>query len=136
MKKQTIIFFIVLLINTIAFAEQRTSIEEKNVYSGKTILITFSKEEQLKHRIFQLIDYFDSENNIAKRIYTNTESVSHENGMKEQIQYYTDNIVTKYEMSFTDDYYNINGYNRLIEEVEAILPILLRHGDFACCLKL
>jgi hypothetical protein len=104
---------------SIAFAEQRTTIEKQNVYGGKTILITLDEEEQLRYRVLQIIDYFDSENNITKRIYTNTESVSNENGVKEQIEYYTDNIVTKYEMSFTDDYYNINGYNRLIEEVSA-----------------
>ncbi len=100
------------------FAERVTVIEDQNSYNGKTYLIIFDEEEQKRATASQLIEYFDSENIIVKRIYTSTKTVCDETGIIEQIQYYQNNTLIKYEMLFTDDYNNVYGYNRLIEEVD------------------
>jgi hypothetical protein len=116
--KYLLIFAVVLLSCTKTnIAGQNNIIEEINIYGGKTIEETINDDEISEVIYTRLLKYYDSNGDVVKIVYELKNEIIISTGIKEQVQYYTNSNIEKYEMFFTDEYYNIYGFNRLIEEV-------------------
>jgi hypothetical protein len=98
-------------------AGQNIIIEKMNIYGGKTIE-EINRSDELSEVIYtKLIRYYNSNEEVVKIVSVLKNEIIISTGMKEQIQYYENNNIVKYEMLFSDEYYYIYGFNRLIEEV-------------------
>jgi hypothetical protein len=99
------------------FPEGRNIVEEINIYGGRTIEQILDDSERTNYS--RLLLYYDSGNNIVKQIFELTDEITDKTGIKTQINYYRNNLIEKYEIFLTDDFQNLYGFNRLIEEVNA-----------------
>jgi hypothetical protein len=96
---------------------QNNIIEEMNIYGGKTIEEINNSEEMSEVIYTRLVRYYNSNEEVVKIVSELKNEIIISTGIKEQIQYYENNNIVKYEMLFSDEYYNIYGFNRLIEEL-------------------
>jgi hypothetical protein len=117
MKKLLMIFISFNILSNV-FSEQIDIVEGLNLYGGETIEQIYNEQEQRSTNYSKLIQYFDSNNRIVKGIIIITEALAISSGIKEQIQYYINDKIEKYEMFFMDDYKNIYGFNRMVEEID------------------
>ena len=111
--------FILVIMHCVfdVFPEERNILEEVNIYGGRTVEHILDDSERTRANYSRLIQYYDSGNNIVKRIYELTDERTDRTGIKTQINYYRNNFIEKYEMFLSDDFKNLHGFNRLIEEV-------------------
>ena len=116
--KNILAFFLIVLCCVInIFSEESNIIERMNVFGGITVERIYSDIESAKTNYSKLIEYYDSERKIVKRLFESTGIVTGRTGIKIQINHYRNDIIEKYEMFFSDEYKNVHGFNRLIEEI-------------------
>jgi hypothetical protein len=117
MKRLCFVCFFVLCIILTVFPEQINTIEEQNIYGGRTFERIYDANEQTQINYSRAIQYFDSENRIVKVVATPSKAFIDETGMREQINHYRNGMIEKYEKFFTAQFRTAYCFNRLIEEV-------------------
>jgi hypothetical protein len=117
MKRLFFIVFLVLCIVLNVFSEQINTIEEQNIYGGRTFERIYDVNEQAQLNYSRTTQYFNSEDKIVKIVATPTNAFIDGTGMREQINYYKNGIIEKYEKFFTEQFKITYCFNRLIEEV-------------------
>jgi hypothetical protein len=116
--KNILTFFLIVLCCVIdIFSEESNIVERTNAFGGLTVERIYSDIESANTNYSKLIEYYDSERKIVKRLFESAEIVTDKTGIKIQINHYKNDIIEKYEMFFSDEYKNVYGFNRLIEEV-------------------
>jgi hypothetical protein len=108
------------------FSEEINTIEDKNIYGGKTLERIFNVNEQAQLNYSKLIQYFNSKNEIVKVSATPSKAFIEQTGMIEQIDYYRNGVIEKHEKHFTEQFRTNHCFNKLIEEINVRGEIIKR----------
>jgi hypothetical protein len=113
---KTVCAFIVLFmgISTLVFAKTEKTINEKNEYGGKTLMITYSLgDKEYKYGKSKDILYSDSNGKIVKEESFSTDEFARQSGMLKSVVYSDSNgKMLKSEAFFTDESARKNGVSR------------------------
>jgi hypothetical protein len=113
---RTICAFIALFmgISTLVFARTEKTINEKNEYGGKTLMVTYAPgDEEYKYGKSKDISYSDSKGKTVKEESFSTDEFARQSGMIKTVVYSdSDGKMVKAESFFTDESARRNGVSK------------------------
>ncbi len=121
MKKILFLCFFILFTDYV-FSETTTLLDSNNEFNGKTEKVLYSPEEnqKIKH-----IMYTYDKNSILRRLEVFLREGENINGVIQQNQFNNSKgECIKYELLFSQEYYDIHGFNRVVEYVNTDKEII------------
>lgn len=120
-----LVFLFSCLITLSIFSAEKSIIEYKNSYGGRTIKYIFSLEDSEYGTAISAEYYYNVKGTIEKIIYYFNEKTQKETGYIRQENNYKSGIVASYKMVLTEDEKNYRGYDYVIEYINESDEIIL-----------